>query len=59
MLWQYNENKTLEWLSPKVEKLSKLLVNQQINVNSNAAISSTFKLNDSIQSSEGNIFLPH
>jgi hypothetical protein len=53
-LWQYNESKTLEWLSPKVEKVLQVLVSQQINVNPNAAISSTFKLSaSSAQSSEG------
>ncbi|XP_025424136.1 ribonuclease H2 subunit B [Sipha flava] len=53
ILWQYNESKTLEWLSPKVEKVLQVLVSQQINVNPNAAISSTFKLSaSSAQSSE-------
>lgn len=58
ILWQYDEIKTLEWLTPKVEKVSKVLVAQQINVNSNAAISTTFKPSEtSTQSSEGNVFL--
>ncbi|CAI6347831.1 unnamed protein product [Macrosiphum euphorbiae] len=44
ILWQYNENKTMEWLTPKIEKVSKVLITQQINVNQNAAISSSFKV---------------
>lgn len=53
-MWQYSESKTLEWLSSKVEKVIQVLVTQQINVNPNAAISSTFKLSASSgQASEG------
>jgi len=53
ILWQYDEIKTLEWLTPKVKKVSKVLVSQQINVNPNAAISTTFKPSEtSTQSSE-------
>lgn len=56
ILWQYNEQKTLEWLTPKVEKVSQVLVSQEINVNPNAAISSTFKPSDNnVKCSEGNI----
>ncbi|CAH1715393.1 ribonuclease H2 subunit B [Aphis gossypii] len=44
ILWKYNENSTLEWLTPKIDKVAKVLVTQQINVNQNAAISSSFKL---------------
>jgi len=56
-LWQYSESKTLEWLTPKVKKISDVLVSQQINVNPNVAISSTFKLSDAnLQSSEGKIY---
>ncbi|XP_025198882.1 ribonuclease H2 subunit B [Melanaphis sacchari] len=48
ILWQYNEKNTLEWLTPKIDKVAKVLVNQQINVNQNAAISSSFKLSETI-----------
>lgn len=58
ILWQYNEDKTLDWLTPKVEKVSKVLKSQQINVNPNVAISSSFKLSDTnTQSSEGNFLI--
>jgi len=58
ILWQYSESKTLEWLTPKLEKVSKVLVDQQTNVNPNAAISTTFKPSETCtQSNEGNIFL--
>jgi len=57
ILWQYNENKTLEWLTPKIEKVSKVLITQQINVNQNAAISSSFKVCEtSLQATDGKIF---
>jgi len=57
-LWQYNENKTLEWLTPKIEKVSKVLVAQQINVNQNAAISSSFKVCEtSLQATDGKKFI--
>lgn len=57
-MWQYNENKTLEWLTPKIERVSKVLVAQQINVNQNAAISSSFKVCEtSIQATDGKIFI--
>ncbi|XP_026814155.1 ribonuclease H2 subunit B [Rhopalosiphum maidis] len=46
ILWQYNENNTLEWLTPKINKVAKVLITQQINVNQNAAISSSFKLSE-------------
>lgn len=56
ILWQYSETKTLEWLSPKIDRVSKVLISQQLNVNPNAAISSSFKLSDTtIDPSEGNI----
>jgi len=58
ILWQYNESKTLEWLTPKVEKVSKVLAAQQINVNQNAAISSSFKVSEtSIQATKGKIII--
>lgn len=56
ILWQYSETKTLEWLSPKIDRVSKVLISQQLNVNPNAAISSSFKISDkTIDPSEGNI----
>ncbi|VVC44708.1 Ribonuclease H2, subunit B [Cinara cedri] len=45
-LWQYSEKKTLDWLSPKVENVSQVLITRQINVNPNAAVSTSFKLSD-------------
>lgn len=56
ILWQYSQSKTLEWVSPKVDRISDVLISQQINVNPNAAISSNFKISDTtIDPSEGNI----
>lgn len=58
ILWQYSESKTLEWLTPKIDKVSKVLISQQLNVNPNAAISSSFKLSDTtVDPSEGNILI--
>lgn len=54
-LWQYNESKTLEWLTPKIENVSKVLVTQQINVNPNAAVSTSFKLSDKNTISKGKL----
>jgi len=57
ILWQYNENNTLEWLTPKIDKIAKVLVTQQINVNQNAAISSSFKLCETSKHSTDVMFL--
>ncbi|XP_050421797.1 ribonuclease H2 subunit B isoform X2 [Adelges cooleyi] len=51
-LWQLNENNMMKLLNNKVEKVAKVLIDKQINVNPNAAVSTTFKLSVNLQATE-------
>ncbi|XP_050539286.1 ribonuclease H2 subunit B isoform X1 [Daktulosphaira vitifoliae] len=47
-LWKLNKINMMEWLNKKVDKVIKVLMLKQINVNPNAAVSSTFKLDNNL-----------
>lgn len=42
IVWRYNEEKTLEWLTEKTNKVAEVLKSKHVNVNTSCAVSKTF-----------------
>lgn len=53
IVWKYNEEKTLQWLSGKVNRVADVLTEKGVHVSSSAAVSNTYVKSIKYQESRG------